>query len=99
MPEQIKHMVNKLKEATIDMGPQPVKYSKFSSIMRTSLIRMVPAEAIEIFSSLNQDDNLRGKNDLINCLFVVTEIAFELWVLKGKSMASKHVEMECIYRK
>ena len=59
----------------------------------------MPVEAIEIFSSFNQEDNLRGKNDLINCLFVVTEIAFELWVLKSKSLSSKHVEMECIYRK
>lgn len=81
------------------MGPQPVKYSKFSSITRGALLKMVPVEAIEIFSSLNSDENLRGKNDLINCLFVVTEIAFELWVLKGKSLASKHVEMECVLRK
>jgi hypothetical protein len=53
VPEQIKNMVSKLREATIDMGPQPVKYSKFSSITRASLLKMVPAEAIEIFSSFN----------------------------------------------
>lgn len=30
MPEQIMNMVSKIKEATIDVGPQPVKYAKFS---------------------------------------------------------------------
>ena len=92
-------MVSKIREATIDMGPQPVKYSKFSPITRSSLLKIVPVEAIEIFSSLNQEDNFRGKNDLIHCLFVVTDIAFELWILKSKSLSNKHVEMECIYKK
>ena len=32
VPEQIKSMISKIKEATIDMGPQPVKFAKFSNI-------------------------------------------------------------------
>jgi hypothetical protein len=30
---------------------------------------------------------------------VVTEIAFELWILKEKSLSNKNVDMECIYKK
>ena len=34
VPDQLKTMLSKLKEATIDMGPLPVKFSQFSTITR-----------------------------------------------------------------
>lgn len=38
VPEQIINMMTKLKEATIDVGPQPVKYAKFTSLPYSQLI-------------------------------------------------------------
>lgn len=32
VPDQIMNMVTKFKEATIDVGPQPVKFAKFTQI-------------------------------------------------------------------
>ena len=34
-------MVSKIKEATIDVGPQPVKYAKFSSISLENLKKLL----------------------------------------------------------
>ena len=32
VPEQIISMVSRIKEATLDVGPQPVKFAKFANI-------------------------------------------------------------------
>ncbi len=41
VPEQIMNMVSKLKEATLDVGPQPVKFAKFSSIPLNHLFKLL----------------------------------------------------------
>lgn len=41
VPEQIMNMFSKLKEATIDVGPQPVKFAKFSSIPFSHLLSLL----------------------------------------------------------
>ncbi len=44
VPEQILNIVSKLKEATIDVGPQPAKFAKFSSIPLRSLMKLLTEE-------------------------------------------------------
>ncbi len=41
VPEQIVNIVSKIKQATIDVGPQPIKYSKFSTIYLRSLLKLL----------------------------------------------------------
>ncbi len=40
VPDQILNMVSRLKEVTIDVGPQPVKFAKFTQIPWEALVRM-----------------------------------------------------------
>lgn len=40
-PEQIVNMMTKLKEATIDVGPQPVKWAKFTQIPWEAVLRII----------------------------------------------------------
>jgi hypothetical protein len=42
VPEQIMCMVSRIKEATIDVGPQPVKYAKFSNLTFENIKRLLP---------------------------------------------------------
>lgn len=48
VPDQIKNMVSKIKEVTIDMGPLPVKFAKFSSISKDSLLKLLPNDLFEV---------------------------------------------------
>ena len=49
VPEQIMNMVSKIKEATIDVGPQPVKFAKFTSLPYDSLYKLMSEEILEQF--------------------------------------------------
>lgn len=57
VPEQIMNMVSKLKEATIDVGPQPVKFAKFTSIPLNSLLKLLSDQQYEILNinALNKE--------------------------------------------
>jgi len=90
-------MVSKLKEVTIDVGPQPVKFSRFSSIPLSTLLKLLPDEQLQALN-LNSSD-IEGIQTAIDCLLVVTEIAFEVWVIKNQSLSSKFIDIDCIFRK
>jgi hypothetical protein len=90
--------VSKLKEATIDVGPQPAKFAKFSSIPLRSLIKLLTEEQQEnlnFSSNHNSDISIA----IVDCLLVITEIAFEIWVIKGQSINTKFIDIECVFRK
>ena len=40
VPDQLLSMMTRLKEATIDMGPQPVRYAKFTQLPWEAVVRM-----------------------------------------------------------
>jgi hypothetical protein len=44
MPEQLLSFMSKIKEATIDVGPQPVKFAKFTTISLKELLLMLTSE-------------------------------------------------------
>ncbi|CDW73531.1 UNKNOWN [Stylonychia lemnae] len=98
-------MVAKLKQATIEMGPQPIKYSKFSKIQANQLLKIIPDEMHEKFNIRSEaiDENkVVGASDeelSLNCLIVSTDITFEIWLLKPSSLLNSNVELDCIYRK
>ena len=48
-------MLSKLKEATIDMGPLPVKFSQFSKITKEQLLKVLPGEKPD-YSVFKLDD-------------------------------------------
>lgn len=41
VPDQILSMVSRIKQATIDVGPQPVKYAKFTSMPWAAILRII----------------------------------------------------------
>ncbi len=42
VPEQIVNMVTRIKEATIDVGPQHVKFAKFIQVPWEAIRRIIP---------------------------------------------------------
>ena len=40
VPEQIMNMVTKIKEATIDVGPQPIKFAKFITLPLEAILKI-----------------------------------------------------------
>jgi hypothetical protein len=41
LPEQLVNMVTRIKEATIDVGPQPVKFLKFTQVNWQAINTMI----------------------------------------------------------
>ena len=44
MPEQLLSLMTKIKKATIDVGPQPVKFAKFTSLSLRELLLMLTSD-------------------------------------------------------
>lgn len=49
-------MMTRLKEATIDMGPQPVRYAKFTQLPWEAVVRMCGSLAGEKFNVKGQQE-------------------------------------------
>lgn len=71
VPEQIMSMVTRIKEATIDVGPQPVKYAKFSRLPWEAILRIAGAIVPDKVAEAS-----------VECLLLSTDIAFEIWLIK-----------------
>ena len=44
VPDQILNMASRLKAATIDVGPQPVKSAKFTQVSWEAILRIIPSK-------------------------------------------------------
>ena len=73
LPEPILSMVTRIKEATIDVGPQPVRFAKFTQM---------PWEAVQRIAFKGQHQIEGGGSSMVNCLLLTTDIAFEIWLIK-----------------
>ena len=87
MPEQLMSFMSKIKEATIDVGPQPVKFAKFSTISLKELLLMISYDngqavaEVEAIKRIGISEEAFKSNQEINCLLVATEIALEIWLV------------------
>ena len=95
VPDQLLSMVTRIKEATIDVGPQPVRTAKFTKLPWSAVMRIVqqqPSEKSQSYESNQQQ---------CECLLLSTDIAFEIWLVKSNAnspIQPTNVELECIYR-
>jgi hypothetical protein len=104
-------MVTRLKEATIDVGPQPVRTAKFTRITWSSVVKIILSQDPE---NTNNHFKMGMSNSLVSCLILSTDIAFEIWLVKpnnhimggpppqgGSSIQSggANVDLECIFRR
>jgi len=81
VPEYIVGMVSRLKEATIDVGPQPAKFAKFSSIYLSDLTFLLTEDhQYNIKSTFTS--NSEYESCVVDCLLVTTELTFEVWLLR-----------------
>ena len=76
VPDQILNMVARLKEATIDVGPQPVRFAKFTFLSWQSVLRLQKSKQIETSE----------ETGVVECLILATDIAFEIWLVKSNSL-------------
>jgi hypothetical protein len=53
-------MMTRLKEATIDMGPQPVRYAKFTQLPCEAVVRMCGSLAGEIGGLKGQQESIHS---------------------------------------
>jgi hypothetical protein len=78
MPDQLLSMVTRIKEATIDVGPQPVRIAHFTKLPWTAVLKIIHKDE-------KAPQNMSSVAQWCECLILSTDLAFEIWLVKSQA--------------
>ena len=81
------------------MGPQPVRYAKFTQLPWEAILKMCAQKGDDVnYAKFPKKKESAG---MVQVLVLTTDIAFEVWLVKPNlnlSNTPTNVELECVYR-